>query len=95
MQSVGNLTPGLVLLDLRMPGLNGLEVLRWIRSQPFYRETPVVVFTGLEAGGDHSEAVSLGATSLRLKPFTYRDLVKEAQVLCETYLEDHALKDAA
>jgi CheY-like chemotaxis protein len=94
-QSAGSVTPGLVLLDLRMPGLNGLEVLRWIRDQPFYNEMPVVVFTGLEAQGDHSEAVSLGATSLRLKPFTYRDLVKEAEILRETYLEDHALKDAA
>ncbi len=92
---VGNFPPALVLLDLRMPVLNGLEVLRWMRAQPRFDEVPVVVLTGLEAGREHAQAVSLGATSLRVKPFSYRDLVKEAAALRETYLEDHALKHAA
>ena len=87
--------PSLVLLDLRMPGITGLEVLRWIRSQPYLNDVPVVVFTGLEAGEEPSQAFDLGATSLRLKPFAYRELVEEAKHLNEMYLEAHEVRHAA
>lgn len=87
--------PRLVLLDLKMPGFSGLEVLRWIRGQPALEHVAVVVFTGLEEGREHSLAISLGATELRMKPFSYRDLIKEAANLRDTYVEDDALKHAA
>lgn len=87
--------PGLILLDLRMPGLSGLEVLRWIRNQPLLTDVPVVVFTGLEACKELSEATASGATSVRAKPFSYRELVHEAAELRDTYLESHELKSAA
>ena len=87
--------PRLILLDLRMPGLSGLEVLRWIREQPALDHVAVVVFTGLEEAREHSRAISLGATALRIKPFAYRDLIKEATDLRDTYVEDSALKHAA
>jgi CheY-like chemotaxis protein len=87
--------PRLVLLDLKMPGLNGLEVLHWVRGQPALDHVPVVVFTGLEEAKEHSRAMSLGATALRMKPFAYRDLIKEAANLRDTYVEDGALKHAA
>jgi two-component system response regulator len=87
--------PRLVLLDLKMPGLSGLEVLHWVRGQPALDHVPVVVFTGLEEAKEHSRAMSLGATELRMKPFAYRDLIKEAANLRDTYVEDGALKHAA
>ncbi len=87
--------PRLVLLDLKMPGLSGLEVLRWVRGQPALDHVAVVVFTGLEDAGEHSRAMSLGATELRIKPFAYRDLIKQAANLRDTFVEDVALKHAA
>ena len=86
---------GLILLDLRMPGLSGLEVLRWIRRQPPLVEVPTVVFTGLEAGNELSQACELGATELRTKPFSYRELIQEAKSLRDTYIEPTLVKHAA
>src|SRR3954465_12060875 len=55
--------PDLLLLDLKMPGIDGFEVLRWIRQQPTLSATRVIVLTG----SDHIRAVNhscpLGANS--------------------------------
>ncbi|HTD66733.1 MAG TPA: response regulator [Candidatus Limnocylindria bacterium] len=51
--------PGLVLLDLQMPGLDGLGVLRWVRRQHSLVNLPVVVFTGSDHGP--AEAIENGA----------------------------------
>jgi CheY-like chemotaxis protein len=92
---ISGAVPRLVLLDLKMPGLNGLEVLRWIRGQPAMDHVPVVVFTGLEEAKEHARAISLGATEVRIKPFAHHDLIREAANLRDTYVEDGALKHAA
>jgi CheY-like chemotaxis protein len=52
--------PGIVLLDLHMPGIDGLSVLRWIRRQPSLAKLPVVVFTGSDLYG-REEAIENGA----------------------------------
>lgn len=87
--------PALVLLDLRMPKVGGLEVLRWIRSEPLFAETPVAVFTGVEADDEQSQAMALGASSLQVKPFSYRELVDTARSLRDHYLDGRVLKHAA
>jgi CheY-like chemotaxis protein len=87
--------PGLILLDLRMPEVSGLDVLRWIRSQSALSHVPVVVFTGLEGGKELAQSVALGATAVREKPFSYRELIHEAKELRDTYLETRELRHAA
>jgi two-component system response regulator len=52
--------PGIVLLDLHMPGFDGLSVLRWIRRQPSLANLPVAVFTGSDLYG-RTEAIENGA----------------------------------
>ncbi len=52
--------PGIVLLDLHMPGIDGLAVLRWIRRQPSLANLPVAVFTGADLYG-REEAIQNGA----------------------------------
>ena len=58
------------LLDLRMPGLGGLEVLRWIRAQhcPKTRQLPVAVLTAAPTAGNTIEAMRLGAVDHLSKP---------------------------
>lgn len=60
--------PNLLVLDLNMPRRNGLEVLRWIRSQPAFGRLIVVVFTSSSAQTDLTTAYELGANSYLLKP---------------------------
>ncbi|HZR20831.1 MAG TPA: hypothetical protein VFE51_26350, partial [Verrucomicrobiae bacterium] len=61
----------------------------------FLDQVPVVVFTGLEAGKELAQSVTLGATDVREKPFSYRELIHEAKELRDTYLPTRELKHAA
>jgi CheY-like chemotaxis protein len=60
--------PSLVLLDLGLPGLNGLDVLKEIREQPELLRLPVVVLTNSDAIRDVNKAYAFGANSFLVKP---------------------------
>jgi CheY-like chemotaxis protein len=60
--------PELVLLDLKMPRMDGFEVLRWVRAQPNLRTLRVVVLTSSEDVRDVNLAYQLGANSFLVKP---------------------------
>jgi CheY-like chemotaxis protein len=60
--------PGLLLLDLKMPRVNGLDVLEWIRNKSECPHLPVVVLTVSEELRDINKAYQLGANSFLIKP---------------------------
>lgn len=60
--------PGLVLLELKLPGKDGFEVLKWIRSQPELKDLRVVVLTSPYEIWDVNLARQLGANSFLVKP---------------------------
>jgi CheY-like chemotaxis protein len=60
--------PGLVFLDLKMPLVDGFEVLTWIREQAALRELPVIILTGSDEEKDHQRAAALGAHDYLVKP---------------------------
>jgi len=60
--------PFIIFLDLKMPNVDGFEVLSWIRSQPSLSSTVVVVLTGSNQPQDHRRAYALGARSYLVKP---------------------------
>jgi CheY-like chemotaxis protein len=62
---------GLILLDIRMPGVDGFEVLRWIRHNPILLGLPVVMLTGSNEIHDATKAYQLGATSFFVKPYDF------------------------
>lgn len=66
--------PRLVLLDLKLPRVDGLEVLRRMKSDERTRSVPVVVLTISEANQDISEARRLGAEAYIVKPVDFRRL---------------------
>jgi two-component system, response regulator len=71
--------PALVLLDLNLPRISGLEVLRRLRSGERCRETPVIVVTSSSAEEDHLAAERLGANAYFEKPVdlaSYRELAE-------------------
>jgi CheY-like chemotaxis protein len=65
----------LVLLDVVMPGLDGLEALRRIRATHDARELPVILFTGLDAPDALDAAGALGANAWLAKPYQLADLL--------------------
>jgi CheY-like chemotaxis protein len=66
--------PDLVLLDLKLPRLDGFELLQWIRSATLTRSLPVVVLAGSSFRADVRRALELGANSYAVKPATFEEL---------------------
>jgi CheY-like chemotaxis protein len=66
--------PDLVLLDLKLPRLDGFEVLQWIRSNPATKSLPVVVLAGSSFRADIRRALELGANSYAAKPGKFEEL---------------------
>ena len=61
------LRPDMILLDVMMPGLNGIDVLKTIRSHPKHRELPVVVFSALSDEETRTAALNSGAQEYLVK----------------------------
>src|SRR5690242_13667165 len=66
--------PAVLLLDLKLPGMNGFEVLERIRANPVCHDLRVVVLTSSEALKDVSKAYSLGANSFLVKPLEFDNI---------------------
>jgi CheY-like chemotaxis protein len=67
--------PALVLLDLKMPRLNGLQVLREIKSDPTLKSVPVVVLTSSREERDLAAAYQLGVNAYVVKPIKFQEFV--------------------
>lgn len=66
--------PMLVLLDLKLPRRNGLEVLQWLREQPLLKRLPVVILTSSGETPDLERAYDLGVNSYLVKPVEFEAL---------------------
>lgn len=67
--------PDLVVLDIMLPGIDGIELLRRMRSAPEYRDIPVVMATAKGAEMDKIQGLDLGADYYLAKPFGVMELV--------------------
>jgi CheY-like chemotaxis protein len=74
--------PKIVLLDLKMPRMTGMEVLHWIKDNPMHKVTPTVVLSSSMQPHDVQSAYELGANTYFLKPTKFDDLID----LCRTIL---------
>jgi CheY-like chemotaxis protein len=74
--------PDLILLDIQMPGIDGLEVTRRLRADPNFRITPIIALTALAMPGDRERCLAAGTTDYLAKPVS---LKKVAQMI-EDYL---------
>ncbi|MFO7656417.1 MAG: response regulator [Bacteroidales bacterium] len=74
----GETFPVVILLDLKLPRIDGLEVLRIIKSNPEYRTIPVVVLTTSSNNSDMKMAYDLGANSYIVKPVNFEKFIEVA-----------------
>jgi CheY-like chemotaxis protein len=70
-----NGNPAVVLLDLKMPKVDGLEVLRQIKADPALRMVPVVVLTSSREEQDIVESYQLGVNAYMVKPVDFHEFV--------------------
>ncbi len=71
-----NIKPGLILLDLNMPKLDGFGVLKEIKKDPDLKSIPVVVLTTSKRDADIARAYNLGCNSYILKPVDFENFIK-------------------
>ena len=72
MEKMRKSRPEVVLLDLTMPRMDGLELLSWVRSRKRWRELPVILFTGSNRDEDRLLAMQRGATAYVVKELLMR-----------------------
>lgn len=87
--------PDLVVTDVMMPGVSGLDLCRWIKSHPQLRRTPVIMLTARSGSDAMLEGYEVGADDFVTKPFHVRVLVARARAqlklrLLALQLADHA-----
>jgi CheY-like chemotaxis protein len=78
--------PRLILLDLKMPRLNGFDVLTWLRAQEKLRTMPVVVLSSSNHDADLRRAYELGVNSYLIKPVSFDSLVQIMKAIYEYWL---------
>ena len=67
--------PDLILLDLKMPGIDGFEVLKKIKDTPLIKRIPVVILTSSKEEGDRALSYDIGANSYLVKPVSFAGFV--------------------
>ena len=78
--------PAFILLDLKLPGMHGLRLLRWIRSKRDLRLIPVVVLTNSIEAADVNAAYESGANSYLVKPADRNEIYRVVKVIQEYWL---------
>jgi CheY-like chemotaxis protein len=79
--------PDLMLLDLKMPRLNGFDVLQWLRQQPGLKRLLVTILTSSDQARDIDRAYDLGVNSYLLKPHGSSDLAELVQRVQRYWLD--------
>ncbi|NTV64581.1 MAG: response regulator, partial [Oscillochloris sp.] len=73
--------PQLILMDIQMPRLDGLEAIRRLRALPAHAVTPIIALTALAMPGDKERCLEAGATAYLTKPVRMRGLAEMIEQL--------------
>jgi CheY-like chemotaxis protein len=83
--------PKLVLVDLKMPLMDGFELLTWLRSRPELERLPVVVISSSALATDKEKAIKLGARDYFVKPNDPEELVQVVEALHTKWMKEERL----
>jgi CheY-like chemotaxis protein len=73
--------PGLVLLDLKMPKVDGLEVLQAVKADPVLKHIPIVILTSSREEADLVRSYGLGVNAYVVKPVVFQDFMDAVKAL--------------
>jgi len=77
LQALPDLQPGIIILDIMMPGMDGFHLLKSIKEIPDFQNIPVLILSGKQFAPDKRKALALGADEYLTKPLNSRNLVTE------------------
>jgi two-component system cell cycle response regulator DivK len=67
--------PDLILMDIQLPKVSGVEAMRTLRQAPATAHTPIIAITSFALSGDQQKAMDAGASAYLAKPYSPRDLL--------------------
>ena len=67
--------PNLILMDIRLPGIDGVEALRRLRAEPTTRDTPIIAMTASVMAGDRQRITSAGFDAYQSKPINVKEFI--------------------
>jgi len=76
--------PDLILMDVQLPKMSGLDVTRALRADPATADVPIIVVTSFALSGDDQRAMAAGASAYIAKPYSPRELL----ALIQTFLAE-------
>ena len=79
--------PRLVVLDGKIGGMGGLQVLGWMRQQLEFESLPIIVLSGSEQESEREKAEALGANAYEIKPQKFEELVVIVKKFCDFWLQ--------
>src|SRR3954452_2204481 len=82
-------SPRLILLDLMLPGMSGIELRRRLRREPATRRTPIIMLTAKASESDRVAGLDLGADDYITKPFSVRELLARVRAVMRRF-DEHA-----
>lgn len=93
--------PSLIMLDLMLPGMSGIELCRRLRREPATRRTPIIMLTAKASESDRVAGLDLGADDYITKPFSVRELLARVRAVKrrseenrgKSYEDDHLMID--
>lgn len=74
-------TPSLILLDIMLPGMSGMELCRRLRREPLTEKTPVIILTAKAAESEKIAGLELGADDYIVKPFSVKEVVARVRAV--------------
>jgi len=83
--------PGLILLDLNMPIMDGREVLKVLKNDDKFKSIPIIVLTTSKAEEDVARSYDMGVNSFVIKPVSFENLVEMIQSITEYWFNVVAL----
>ena len=72
--------PDLILVDIMMPGMNGMDLCRWIRSQPLLKELPIIQMSALTDEVTIQDSFETGVIDYVVKPIDFNALYKKIEL---------------
>lgn len=79
--------PSFILLDLKLPGLDGFEILRQIKAMPLIKRLPVIILTSSKEEGDRALSYDIGANSYLVKPVSFEGFLAVVQQIEDYWLQ--------
>ena len=76
--------PDLILMDIALPGMDGLTLTRKLKADPRFKEIPIIVLTASAMKGDDRKALEAGCTSYITKPIDTRRFAQQVQAILDS-----------